>query len=112
LKSKDLNIILAAVAVLVTLKTLLNGKKGTFEVQENADEDEPIAVSDLTYEYLNDALHSEQIDFENLDFMTLMRHLQGEFKEKAAFLETNADLRQFLSVAENEQEGKDSENKE
>ena len=95
MKQKDMNMIMAAVAVLVMLKTMLNRtirKQDDFDNQEESEEDieeTPNQMSDVEYEYLNDLLEDESFDFEqlkiedfeNLDFQLLLSYHESSMQQ-------------------------------
>lgn len=101
-----MNMIMAAVAVLVMLKTMLNrtiSKQDDFDDQENLEEEldeTPNQASDLEYEYLNDLLQDENFDFEqlniedfeNLDFKKLMSELNSNLAFKLSIMEHSTIL--------------------
>ena len=107
MKKKDINIIMAAVTVLVMFKTMINrafNEEAADEFEEE-DEDEPIPfqVADEEYEYFNELL--EAIDFDNLteddlDNIELEDLLQGfsdSLEFKLALMKNSSLLKAMLS---------------
>lgn len=107
-----MNMIMAAVAILVTLKTKLNYRfyKETATDFENDllneiadDEENPNQMTDDEYEYLNELLEQEDFnfqnfkieDFEQLDFQKLMRELNNNLKIKSTIIEKNKTEEDF-----------------
>lgn len=107
MKKKDINIIMAAVTVLVMFKTMINRAFNEEAVDqfEEEDEDEPIPfqVADEEYEYFNELL--EAIDFDNLteddlDNIELEDLLQGfsdSLEFKLALMKNSSLLKAMLS---------------
>lgn len=103
MKQKDMNMIMAAVAILVTLKTKLNrsfhketvtGSENNLSEEATNDEETPNQMTDDEYEYLNELLEQEDFDFQNfkvedfeqLDFQKLMRELNNNLKIKSTLI--------------------------
>lgn len=107
-----MNMVMAAVAVLVMIKTMVNSSfrkqnPEHFEEEEDFDyeEDEmPNQISDFEYEYLNNLLENENFDFqnfkiedfENLDFRKLMTELNSNLEVKLAIMKNNPTLNELL----------------
>lgn len=118
MKKKDMNLIFAAVAVLVMVKTMVNAAfqsmDGDFEEDEDWDGDEevweddeaeaPYRVSDQEYEYFNDLLEKEDFDFENFDidnfenlnFNKLFQNLSNNLEVKLAIIKNSEILKDLL----------------
>jgi hypothetical protein len=115
MKQKDMNMVMAAVAVLVMLKTMVNR---TISSQEDMDDQEdleeefdetPGQVSDLEYEYLNDLLTDENFDFEqfkiedfeNLDFQKMMSELNSNLEVKLAIMKNSTIIKELQLKSSN-----------
>ena len=110
-----MNMVMAAVAVLVMLKTMVNR---TISSQEDMDDQEdleeefdetPGQVSDLEYEYLNDLLTDENFDFEqfkiedfeNLDFQKMMSELNSNLEVKLAIMKNSTIIKELQLKSSN-----------
>lgn len=104
-----MNMIMAAVAILVMLKTMVNGairnqKEERFETEEDDFNETPGQASDLEYEYLNDLLGNEDFDlsqfkiedFENLNFQKMMLELNDNLEFKLAIMKNSTVLNELL----------------
>ena len=117
MKKKDINLIMAAVAVLVMLKTMLNRAFNEIdddydeEYDDNFDneeffeddfEDEPYQVSDEEYEYFNEIL--EDVDLENLteesleelDLNQLLQSFSESLEFKLAIMKNSTVLKEMI----------------
>ncbi len=113
MKKKDINLIMAAVAVLVMLKTMINRAfddedeeydEDDYDEDENEDydENEPYRVSDEEYEYFNEIL--ESVDLENLtedtleefDLNQLLQSFSDSLEFKLAIMKNSKILKEMV----------------
>jgi len=108
MKKKDINLIMAAVAVLVMLKTMINrafdDEDEEYDEDEDYDEDEnePYRVSDEEYEYFNEIL--ESVDLENLtedtleefDLNQLLQSFSDSLEFKLAIMKNSKILKEMV----------------
>lgn len=117
MKKKDINLIMAAVAILVMLKTMINRAFNEmdeededfddddydYDLEYDEDEDdEPYQVSDEEYEHFNEIL--EAVDFDNLSEEELgdldLKHLLQSFNDslefKLAIMKNSTVLKEML----------------
>lgn len=107
MKKKDINLIMAAVAVLVMLKTMINrafDDEDDYDEDENEDydENEPYRVSDEEYEYFNEIL--ESVDLENLtedtleefDLNQLLQSFSDSLEFKLAIMKNSKILKEMV----------------
>ena len=115
MKKKDINLIMAAVAVLVMLKTMINrafddeddydeDEDEDYDEDENEDydENEPYRVSDEEYEYFNEIL--ESVDLENLtedtleefDLNQLLQSFSDSLEFKLAIMKNSKILKEMV----------------
>jgi predicted molibdopterin-dependent oxidoreductase YjgC len=130
MKQKDMNMIMAAVAVLVMLKTMVNR---TFHNEESEDfedfevdsaeefevdyDESPNQITDDEYEYLNELLEDEDFDFQNfkiedfehLDFKKLMTELSSNLEVKFAIMKNSSMLDEALFKNKNDQDSEAGE---
>ncbi len=106
-----MNMVMAAVTVLVMLKTMMNSafrNQNILEDGENEAEfdESPSQVSDFEYEYLNDLLENEDFDFkqlniedfEDLDFQKLITELNSNLTTKLEIMKHSPVLNKLLSI--------------
>lgn len=108
-----MNLIFAAVAVLVMIKTMVNTAFKNMEAEEDWEDEEdweeendgePSRVSDQEYEYFNELLEGEDFDFENFDlddfenlnFNKLFQDLGNNLQVKLAIMENSEVLKELL----------------
>jgi len=108
MKKKDINLIMAAVAVLVMLKTMINRAFDDYDEDydedenEDYDENEPYRVSDEEYEYFNEIL--ESVDLENLtedtleefDLNQLLQSFSDSLEFKLAIMKNSKILKEMV----------------
>ena len=109
MKKKDVNIIMAAVTVLVMFKTMINRviNDDADELMEDENEEEtevlPLKVSDDEYEYFNELIQSiplENLTEEELDSIELEDLLQSfsdSLEFKLALMKNSTVLKDLLS---------------
>ena len=109
MKKKDVNIIMAAVTVLVMFKTMINRviNDDADELMEDENEEEtevlPLQVSDDEYEYFNELIQSiplENLTEEELDSIELEDLLQSfsdSLEFKLALMKNSTVLKDLLS---------------
>lgn len=116
MKQKDMNLIMAAVGVLVMFKTMLHtafrnideafGEEDFEDEMEAEDEadDTPYAVSDEEFEYFNAIFEDGDLDFENmelddfegLDFKKMFEDLESNLQFKIAIMKNSAVLKAMI----------------
>jgi hypothetical protein len=116
MKQKDMNLIMAAVGVLVMFKTMLHTAfrniDEEFEGEDFEDEmgeedeadDTPYAVSDEEFEYFNAIFEDGDLDFENLklddfeelNFRKLFEDLESNLQFKIAIMKNSAVLKEMI----------------
>ena len=116
MKQKDMNLIMAAVGVLVMFKTMLHTAfrniDEEFEDEDFEDEigeeeeadDTPYAVSDEEFEYFNEIFEDGDLDFENmelddfeeLNFRKLFADLESNLQFKIAIMKNSAVLKEMI----------------
>lgn len=116
MKQKDMNLIMAAVGVLVMFKTMLHTafrnideefEDEDFEDEMGAEEEEndsPYAVSDEEFEYFNEIFEDSDLNFENLklddfeelNFRKLFTDLESNLQFKIAIMKNSAVLKEMI----------------
>jgi hypothetical protein len=116
MKKKDMNLIMAAVGVLVMFKTMLHtafrnideefeGEDFEDETGEEDEEDDtPYAVSDDEFEYFNEIFEGEDLDFENmglddfedLNFKKMFEDLGSNLEFKIAIMKNSTMLKEMI----------------
>lgn len=109
MKKKDVNIIMAAVTVLVMFKTMIyrvmNDDTNEHYEEESEDEIEaqPLQVSDDEYEYFNELIKSIPLEnlteeeLENIELKDLLQSFSDSLEFKLALMKNSAALKDLLS---------------
>lgn len=110
MKKKDINLIMAAVAVLVMLKTMVNRafneEEVDFEEEDDSDyeasDDAPSQVSDEEYEYFNEILEEVDLEYlteeslEELDLEQLLQSFSDSLEFKLAIMKNSSVLKEMI----------------
>jgi hypothetical protein len=113
MKKKDMNLIMAAVGVLVMFKTMLHTAfrnideefEEDFEAEvEEGEEETPYGVSDEEFEYFNEIFEDDDIDIESLklddsedlNFKKLFTDLESNLQFKIAVMKNSAVLKEMI----------------
>ena len=109
MKKKDVNIIMAAITVLVMFKTMINRVMNDDEEASLEDENEedtealPLQVSDDEYEYFNELIKSIPLEnlteeeLENIELKDLLQSFSDSLEFKLALMKNSAALKDLLS---------------
>lgn len=109
MKKKDVNIIMAAVTVLVMFKTMINRviNDDADELMEDENEEEtevlPLQVSDDEYEYFNELIQSIPLEnlteeeLENIELEDLLQSFSDSLEFKLALMKNSTVLKDLLS---------------
>ena len=109
MKKKDVNIIMAAITVLVMFKTMINRVMNDDEEASLEDENEedtealPLQVSDDEYEYFNELIKSIPLEnlteeeLENIELKDLLQSFSDSLEFKLALMKNSAVLKDLLS---------------
>lgn len=109
MKKKDVNIIMAAVTVLVMFKTMIyrvmndDANEHYEEESEDEIEAEPLQVSDDEYEYFNELLETLNLDnlsaeeLDNIELEDLLQSFSDSLDFKLALMKNSTVLKDLLS---------------